>query len=117
MSLMIGLHETVLQLGLDTLHHYQAICGHVGAGSSNLRTLTFPDFVSLIGGPSYGGPHLSVTQSQGRLSQRIPFRSRAGCPGFLHVQKKAHHERMWLQQSQVPTQSENRHGELQQSLP
>jgi hypothetical protein len=44
-----------------------------GAGSSNLHTLTFPDFVSLTGGPAYGGPHLSVAQSQGPLSQRIPF--------------------------------------------
>jgi hypothetical protein len=40
-----------------------------------LRTLTFLDFESLTSGPAYGRPHLSVTQSQVRLSQRIPFRS------------------------------------------
>jgi hypothetical protein len=34
-----------------------------GAGSSNFTILTFPDFVSLTGGPRCGGSHLSVTQS------------------------------------------------------
>jgi hypothetical protein len=55
------------------VHARQANHPEHGAGSSNFSTLTFPDFVSLTGGPSYGGPHLSVTQSQSRLSQRIPF--------------------------------------------
>jgi hypothetical protein len=51
--------------------------GTGGAGSSDLLTLTFPDFGSLTRGPAYGGPHLSVTQSQSPLSQRIPFRDRS----------------------------------------
>jgi hypothetical protein len=35
----------------------------MGAGSSDFAILTFPDFVSLTGGPRRGGSHLSVTQS------------------------------------------------------
>jgi hypothetical protein len=66
-GLVLGTHPTAQKhaTGAGGRRH-----AHVdGAGSSNLHTLTFPDFVSLTCGPASDGPHLPVTQSQGRLSR------------------------------------------------